>query len=630
MASTSDQAESRVQQLLDERDLYIANSRHERRLLSCVKDLWGTVVAKEPTVAWLDFRRWALANKAKSEEHANVFLAEYLEANRCKPSCSHTVHLYIQAWRSWGIEVSGRIREQIAQFEREEWKPAQLTRRNQQQVNKLRQFESLDKMWTSMVEYMLDVSATDFRALLKSVSSNRGDHTGIASSSFNEIDVVCRKGDAELKGILACTLAYASLLRTTGMRGLTGVNVKLGDFTDFGDGSVVLERWEKKLGSTRNVTKPVYVRIVPGVDPRQDPLVHIAQHAVVNRMGSGDQLFGHGFKRKDHQDDEAFAKCPQRRFIAVLHVVAIACGSAGGLGERRLHAFRVLCDNRLGQLGFSSQERADYVGWQGTVQSQSYSLMKSKAKNSIVPYKMAGRECRDEKPHPMWNLLGDVPGVQLNCWYRVHRLAVAARVLKGSGGAFTIDADAQRQMDDHLKTAARRKMTSTSPKALLKRVRQLERDLQDERSKCAKNDLQLSAPSPSADTADDASESASSEANIDPVQALTELVKSLKADRKRNDFPAICAQALPKITQLIDAGSTTQRTFGLPLSSADGKTLVRILYLAVLGERCPHLEKGDSRSWFGFVDKKKKEHPVLKAVEMTSWQGYRRRTIEDK
>jgi len=83
-----------------------------------------------------------------------------------------------------------------------------------------------------MVDYMLDVSVAEFRSLLKSVSSNRGDHTGIASSSFNEMDVLCRKRDTEIKGILACALAYASLLRTSGMRGLTGISVKLGDFAD--------------------------------------------------------------------------------------------------------------------------------------------------------------------------------------------------------------------------------------------------------------------------------------------------------------------------------------------------------------------------------------------------------------
>ena len=253
--NTTTGAEELVQGLLDQRDLYATTSRHERRLLDCVKELWRTVALKETEVMWLDFRRWALDNKAVVVEYANVFLSGYLEKHRERKSCSHTVRLFIQAWKSWGVEVSARIVAQVAQFEKEDWRPAQLARRNEQQTNKLRQFESLDKLWPTMVDYMMNVGGEDFRTQLQSVSSNRGIHKGIASSSSNEMDVVARKSNAELSGILTCTLGYASMLRTSGMRGLTGINAKLADFSVLEDGSVLLERWEKKLGSTRNGKK---------------------------------------------------------------------------------------------------------------------------------------------------------------------------------------------------------------------------------------------------------------------------------------------------------------------------------------------------------------------------------------
>ena len=194
--TTTDHAEAKVQELLDQRDLYVTNSRHERRLLACIKDLWKAV-ASEEEVAWPGFRTWLLDHKERGVEHANVFIGGYLEENRHQASCRHTTHLYIQAWRAWGIDVSDRIRKQIAQFDSEEWRPALLTRRNQAQANKLRQFESLDKLWPSMVDYMLDVTGENFRTQLKSVTSNRGSHEGVATSSFNEMDILCRKSDAE-------------------------------------------------------------------------------------------------------------------------------------------------------------------------------------------------------------------------------------------------------------------------------------------------------------------------------------------------------------------------------------------------------------------------------------------------
>jgi hypothetical protein len=342
------------------------------------------------------------------------------------------------------------------------------------------------------VDYKMDVSGEDFRTQLQSVSSNRGIHKGIASSSFNEMEVVARKSNAELSGILTCSLGYASMLRTSGMRGLTGINAKLSDFSVLEDGSVLLERWEKKLGSTRSVSKPVYVRIAPGTEPSHDPLVHIARHAV--HVSSGTQVFGHGFDRKEHQDDEAFAKCPQRRFIAVLHAVAIACGSAGGLGERKLHAFRVMSENRMGALGISTQERSDFVGWASTTQATSYSLMKSRALNSNVPYIIAGRESKDEPPHAMWKLLDDVPDIVVGYWHRVLYLAIAAKAINGS---VTIAASFQLLMDDHLRLAKKKRIDLANPELLLKRIRELEKDVQAERAKRARAELMTTAGSDS-------------------------------------------------------------------------------------------------------------------------------------
>jgi hypothetical protein len=517
------------------------------------------------------------------------------------------------------------MRKQIAQFECEEWRPAKLTRRNIHQVSKLRQFEMLDELWPKMVDYMLDANAGDFRTALESASSNRSAHTGIAVSSFNEMDVVARKTDEEILGIVTCTLAYASLLRITGMRGLTGINVRLTDFTEIEeDGSVLLERFENKLGSTRNVSKPVYCRIVPCVHPRSDPLVHIARHAV-KVAAAREQVFGYGFTRKDQQDDEAFAKCPQRRFIAVLHAVAIACGSSVGLGERRLHAFRVLCENRLGQLGVSSQGRSDYIGWQSTVQSQSYSLMKTKARCSAVPYVLAGRGTKDEPPHAMWGLMGDVPGAgDMSYWERVVYVAVAAKALEDA--SIEIDSRFQARMDEHLKTttSANERKTNADPRTLLKRVRELERQLQSERTKRARLELEA-APAPTDDD-DESSSLSSGQASVvtDPVEALTEFIKALKVHRAEGMFPKRCADSFPMLSTLVDAASTPKRSFGVPLSGKVAKDLIRLLYLVVLHKRCPSATMdGTARNWTGWVNRNKNTHPVLRGVDMKSWASFR-------
>ena len=187
-----------------------------------------------------------------------------------------------------------------------------------------------------------------------------------------------------------------------------------------------------------------------------------------------------------------------------------------------------------------------------------------------------------------------------------------------------IDEAFQSQMDHHLKDAAKRRTTSTNPVALNKRMRQLERELQQERTKRAKVDLGTSSDS-------DTSSSSEPALTIDPLQALKDQVLTLKADRKLANFPSQCLSALPHLSRLVDANASPsqRKSFGLALSSADGKDLIRVLYLCALAKRVQNPDKGTScSSWFAFVDRQKKHNPVLKAVNMSNWQSYRSTVFE--
>jgi len=163
--------------------------------------------------------------------------------------------------------------------------------------------------------------------------------------------------------------------------------------------------------------------------------------------------------------------------------------------------------------------------------------MKSKAQTSVVPYKLAGRESRDDAPHPMWELFSEAKG------QRVYYLTVAANMIKDEN--VVVDPGDEKTMDQNLKDAARRKITSTNPVALNKRIRQLERELQHERSKRAKLDLGTSSDSETSTS----SENMSTTDPVDPQTALKELVATLKAERKNATFPRICLSALPELTR---------------------------------------------------------------------------------
>lgn len=84
------------------------------------------------------------------------------------------------------------------------------------------------------------------------------------------------------------------------------------------------------------------------------------------------------------------------RARAMLHAVAIGCGLENGLGEKRLHIFRVMCENVLGGLGATAKERQDFVGWAHDTQAQNYSSLKHRALNSIAPFLLSGRQSKGD------------------------------------------------------------------------------------------------------------------------------------------------------------------------------------------------------------------------------------------
>ena len=103
------------------------------------------------------------------------------------------------------------------------------------------------------------------------------------------------------------------------MRSITAVTPRLDQFTEVGSesGALLLKRMDRKCGSARKVEKPVYVCVVPHVDAKLCPIVHIA--SALGQVDPPYELFAEGFTHKPGQDYVSFAtNMVQRRYIALL------------------------------------------------------------------------------------------------------------------------------------------------------------------------------------------------------------------------------------------------------------------------------------------------------------------------
>ena len=608
-------AERQIGKVLDEqRDLYVAKSGHERKLLNCIKRLAAKVAAARKVPCddawWLGFHKYAKANEQEVSACASAVVADYLVANGNNKSAGHVIRShYLNAFESWGIAVSEGTKQKISQFRKHVWNPAKATRDGETKREKAEQYERIMPLWWDIVAYLRAVNLEDFRAQLLRIVANQSQHKGIAIHSFVEMKIMSNRTDGELSTILRAAIAYSSLLFYTGMRSITGVEVALDDFATQQDNSVLLTRTEHKCGSMRNVSKQVYVRLAHGKDPTRCTLVHLAEFLgapQANGKPLPERPFTLGFSvKKEGSERTNSCKLPQNRAIAVMHAAAIACGLENGLsGKKKLHLLRLCTENQLLTKGASPRDREQFIGWDNSVQSKNYTISKQRALESNAPYLMAGRLNKADSPHVMWDMFDSIPnGNTMSYWQRVLYLVNAAGVPTRS--KVDVDPLFKARMVTHIKQANRQRLESKDPTVLQKRVRELEQKLQDETTKRAKMELGLQQVN-------------TEHPDATPTSCLETLIGEIASKRKEENFPHYCDSRFDELARLIDATSTKKRSWGIPLSGPHGKSLVRIVKLVAM-VRQGEWENVSSQkqNWFTYVDRTQSTIPT------NSWQAFR-------
>jgi hypothetical protein len=563
-------------------------SRHERRLAQCVQEL--CVFVEKKTDVACELTHWAGANRDEASRLAGEFMVHYIETKSSNASLSQSVRLYRSAWRDAAcIELPPDVLNKVARLEREKWTPCEMTRLNELSHKKSEQYEQLEAHWESLIAYMTKTTGAVFKEQCSSMP-----RVGLGTAISCELDYLGRKGEDELRITLVRARAFCSLVRATGMRSTTAIDIKLRDFTELDNDGVLLHRMENKSGSKRNVSKDVFVVIVPHVYPDLCPLVHLSE--LVHGMPIDECIFTQGFAK-----GPSLKTMVQRRFTAVLHAVAHAIGVPDMFKVKQLHAFRVLCTNAMMAHGASEAERNTHVGWTDSVQRAHYASKKHAALHAKTPYLLADRRGTDpELPHSMWLCLKDVPAeAGESYWSRARYLSATAGYMEGVEVDQAFKAQVQRQI------ALGNPEKEDTPSYMAKRVRELEAELAE--VKATKRTR-----------------------TTDAIDQLKEIVARLKDKCTASDFPAQCAAALPAMTGLLDNGGSERGSFALPQSTAEGKSLVRILVLAAVitrfgaGALDGVVEQG--RSWLAWAGEAR-DHALVSQVSTKSWPAFKASSV---
>ena len=245
----------RLDRVLDrQRDLYSCTSEREKRLLRIMKKLAQAVAfAKGLTydeTFWLSFQDYIRQNQAEVSEKASEVITEYLEKNGPQKSAGHVIQSeYIAAFKTWGVPLEQSTLERIDLFKRQIWNPAKAARSSVTKKSKEDQYELVMPKWNSIIQYLRTVEPDDFRLRVRQIVESQASYRDLPNQTFINMGIIVNKCNRELKTILRSTVAYISLLFTTGMRSITGLDLSLSSFQQQPDGSILLTRVEHKVGN---------------------------------------------------------------------------------------------------------------------------------------------------------------------------------------------------------------------------------------------------------------------------------------------------------------------------------------------------------------------------------------------
>lgn len=340
-------------------------------------------------------------------------------------SIEQSITLQLLAFQENNVPISVETMAKVDELRRTVWRKANVVRLNERLIEKEQQYCELTSIWDDLRAFLrADNGAEQFRQVASNLINTRP--ARIAISMINEMGVLLRKPDTFIVEALHCTLAFIVLLRATGMRSIQAINLTRDSFEGLETGAVLITKIERKCGNLRNTQRMGYVRVEPHQKPEECTLFDIARH--MHRTDLPNQPFGFGFTRRPNQSDAAFAKCVQRRFSAVLDVACVAVGKPDGLGLRKLHSFRCMCENTLARLGFPRVSRQEFIGWSATSAQVNYSFARQVALHSTIPFRLAGRKDKDDKAHHVWTI--EMPS-SLDCWASIHMRACAVGISSG-------------------------------------------------------------------------------------------------------------------------------------------------------------------------------------------------------
>jgi hypothetical protein len=610
-----------------------ADTSHHNRLMRYTTNFVDRLGAALGSYVDLDV---IAANQGRCTEIADAFINDYIKEKHGKiTSISAQVRERRRALELIGVRVSDVLDRQIRILETEVWKRTHTKQVNDTAAKKQEQRETFAPLFDKIGPLVDNLIAPEFFAMIRHIAEQPP--PSFPCYLVDEMRMITSKNKTsfERTGMVLKAAAYHYLASSTGIRGGHLCLATLDDFKlEPGEEGFFLSYQNRKNGMRLDVVRHCVTRVVPHTDPVQCAIVRLALFIAFLTRTTGFVLNPFLYTRECQNTDLKVADAAKKRsaalrghkqITAMLEAFVIRLGVAQGMGKKKLHIYRDLCNNKLIEAGVSESDRESHIGWQDRVSRSTYSNRVAVAKNLETPFKLAGRADKNQPAHRMWDLLDDVPASLLprNLSHpflvymcKVHVLALA----NGFGGQHyrqyfkgLLDHPDFIGFSQQVRAycTMRGVKTSDARESLKRRIAFLEKELALEKRKRTRLD-------PVAE-----------EKTVTEIHDKTELIEETERINQHAaslDFPQFCADQLVPLLCLVTKYSVNHN-FGLLQSSATGKKLRAILILAAAwirtGGGVARFKTNRAQNWVTWVKRWRTRVDPLMEVPMVDLIRYK-------
>lgn len=612
---------------------FFSNSNYHRRLVKYCRQLSDLVCElnnkpslREKDVFFEKFVQYARENPAQCTTAADELLTAQIEKRQTHASAKYAIDSIIHAWKVIHVNISQDMQLKVLDLNHAKWKRGK-TKDVQEHEENDAKIVSLIKEKDSVVNSASQMTPQNFRYLIDDVLRHGKSEAAVARYYKALLNTTGRgKTDIEIFSLQLLAEAYFSYSTALGIRSGHIIAAPISNFKVIENKEGLFQLYKNGKTGGKGIIN-LMTRVVPTKVPTNDPIIKMAlymyfvRHVLHLQVERPFLLF----RKYNEENHESSIVCGRIPLIGLCNILLYKSGFKDGFSfGKKLHTFRMLCNNILIDKGASEIERELHHGWAatGSIEKRYYRVQLNAAAAARTPYMIANRSGPEDPPHPLYDKLDSVPAKFIYSdnptMEYLSRVALCAISFGCASKVY------QEFMPDILDDSDFKSFSLLLNSHVVVKVRQNERSHIKQSSKRQLEDEIAALRAENRALKKQKVEEFTEKSREEMHQELLETIGSLIVRTKLEDFPSTCYQTfIDKLYPLIEQLSDGEN-FGTNRSRGVGKSFTPILHIVAAYKQEIKMKRDKpTQSWLGWMNKTMKNNAQWQ-IKVITWNQYKK------